>query len=247
MDATTHDAGYDGGNRLLDRLPAADREAVLRHLTMMTADEASGGISRGEPISAVYFPVDAVFSVIVELAGGDCYEADTVGREGVIGGELIFGSHVASRSVICQIGGRFAQMPADAFEQCLESVPSFRAAVGRALHLQWYRSQQTVACNFAHSALQRCARWILLTQDEVGRGEFTFRAEYLSMMLGVQAHVVVEPLAALQAIGAIRYADEVVTVVSGRRLREAACECYAVPTEYAQHLEARSRGRRTTR
>jgi CRP-like cAMP-binding protein len=230
---------YDGGNRTIDGLPAADRAEVMRHVTMMTAEEASGGISRGERITAAYFPIDAVFSVLVELSGGECYEADSVGREGFIGSELLLGADVASRSVICQVGGRFAQMSADAFERCVAHVPCFAAAVRRALLMQWYRAQQTIACNFAHTPVQRCARWTLLTNDAIGRPEFPLRAEYLAMMLGVQTHVVTEPMAVLQSVGAIRYAGEAVTVTSERRLREAACECYTGPVEHAKRLESR--------
>ncbi len=245
MDDTDH--GYSGGNRLIDGLPPADRAAIVTRLTMMTAEEASGGISRGERITAAYFPVDAVFSVLVELSGGDCYEADSVGREGLIGGELVFGTDVAARSVICQIAGRFAQMPREAFQQCFAETPAFATAVLRALMLQWYRAQQTIACNFAHTPVERCARWTLLTHDAIGRAEFTFRAEYLAMMLGVQTHVVTEPMAALEAIGALRYAGEAVTVVSDRRLREAACECYTAPVEYAQRIATRRPPQRETR
>jgi CRP-like cAMP-binding protein len=237
---------YDGGNRLIDSLPAADRESVIAHLTMMTAEEASGGISRGKPIEAAYFPIDAVFSVLVELSGGDCYEVDSVGRGGLIGGELIFDVGVASRSVICQIGGHFAQMPRDAFEECVANTPSFAAAVHRALLLQWYRAQQTIACNFAHTLIERCARWTLMTNDAVGRTEFTFRAEYLAMMLGVQTHLVEEPMTALEAMGALRFADDSVTIVSERRLREAVCECYHEPVDYARRIGMRRRGERAS-
>ncbi len=230
---------YAGGNRLIDDLPAAERDEVVRHLTVLTADETSGGISRGERITAVYFPIDAVFSVLVEVSRGECYEVDSVGRDALIGGEVIFGVEVASRSVICQIGGRFAQMPIDAFEQCLAKQPAFAAASQRALLLQWYRAQQTIACNFAHTLLERCARWTLLTHDAIGRPDFPLRAEYLAMMLGVRTHVVTEPMAALEAIGAIRFAGDAVTVVSERRLRAAACECYTAPVEYARRLEMR--------
>jgi CRP-like cAMP-binding protein len=243
MDATPN-VRYDGGNRVIDGLPPADRDAVVEHLTMMTAEEASAGIGRGEPIAAVYFPVDAVFSVLVELSGGDCYEVDTIGRRGLIGGELLLGAEVASRSVICQVAGRFAQMPVEAFERHLAQMPSFTTVVHRAVLLQSYRAQQTIACNFAHTLIERCARWALLTHDAVGRNEFTFRAEYLAMMLGVPTHVVAEPMAALQAIRAVRFADDAVSIVSEARLRDAACECYAAPAEYAQRLETRPRVQR---
>ena len=243
MDAAPN-ARYEGGNRVIDSLPPADRDKVVEHLAMMTAEEASAGISRGEPITAVYFPVDAGFSVLVELSGGDCYEVDTIGRGGLIGGEVVFGAEFASRSVICQVAGRFAQIPRDVFLQQLAQMPSFVTAVHEAMLLQTYRAQQTIACNFAHTLVERCARWILLTHDAIGRAEFTLRHEYLAMMLGVQTHVVAEPMAALQAIGAVSTDGEVVTVVSERELRDVSCECYVAPAEYARQLETPQQIRR---
>jgi CRP-like cAMP-binding protein len=229
MNDTTH-ASYDGGNRLIDGLPPAER------------GEASGGISRGEPITAAYFPIDSVFSVLVELDGGDCYEADSIGHEGFIGGELLLGAAAAARSVICQIGGQVAQMPLDAFERCAAELPVFAAAVHRGLLMQWYRAQQNIACNFAHPLVERCARWTLLTHDAVGRDEFPLRAEYLAMMLGVQTHVVTEPMAVLQTLGAIRYTGSCVTMSSEARLREAACACYSAPGEFRRQLEIAKAG-----
>ena len=133
---------------------------------------------------------------------------------------------LAPRSVICQIAGRFAQMPHDAFRRLRRANAAFASAVQHALLLQWYRAQQTIACNFAHSPAERCARWTLMTHDAVGAARVPVPRGVLAMMLGVQTHVVTEPMAALQAIGAIRYAGDMVTIVSERRLREAACECY---------------------
>ncbi len=132
-------------------------------------------------------------------------------------------------------------MSVDGFERCVAHVPPFAAAARHALLMQWYRAQQTVACNFAHTLVQRCARWTLLTHDAIGRPEFPLRAEYLAMMLGVQTHAVTEPMAVLQSIGAIRQGDEIVTVASERRLREAACDCYTAPVEHAKRLESRKR------
>ena len=213
------DVRYDGGNRLIDGLPAADRDDVIRHLTMMTAEEASGGISRGERYRGGVLPGRLGLLGPRRTGGGDCYEADSVGREGVIGGELLLGADVASRSVICQVGGRFAQMPAEAFLRCVGHMPSFAGTVHRALLMQWYRAQQTIACNFAHTLVERCARWTLLNHDAIGRAEFPLRAEYLAMMLGVQTHLVAEPMAVLQSIGAIRFDGDTVVIVSDLRLR----------------------------
>ena len=227
---------YEGGNRLLDGLSRTGRLGIVSNLAVLTAEEPSHGLARGEAVASVSFPIDAVFSVLVELHDGESYEVDTVGRSSLIGGEMLLGAPIAARSVICQLGGRFARMPVAAFSDAAERSTEFRTAVLRSLHLQWFRSQQTVACNFRHDFTERCARWILMTQDEVGRDAFHLRREYLSMMLGCAPAEIELPMQALETVGAIRYADEDVAVLSSGQLHEAACECFAATARYRRTI-----------
>ena len=46
-------------------------------------------------------------------------------------------------------------MPREAFQERVARMPAFASAVHHALLLQWYRAQQTIACNFAHSPVER--------------------------------------------------------------------------------------------
>jgi len=105
----------------------------------------------------------------------------------------------------------------------------FLAAVRESVRHQWFASEQTVACNFAHPIEQRAARWILMMQDQTGRERFPMRAEFISMMLGVPAAHVRAPLAALAELECIRYADEELTVISRDALQEHVCICYEGP------------------
>jgi CRP-like cAMP-binding protein len=217
---------YSGGNRILDGLAAKDRAALDEHLNVLTADEPSDLVRRQAPIEAVDFPIDAVFSVIAEFSDGRAYEVGTIGKEGLIGAEIVLNMRRAPRTVLCQIAGRYARVPAARFHDLLTRSSGFRDAVYRALMEQWFLSQQTVACNMGHTLEQRVARWILMTQDQVGRSEFPLRQEYLSIMLGVAPQMVQRPLAVIEYLGGIRCHNEIVLVVDRRQLIETACECY---------------------
>jgi CRP-like cAMP-binding protein len=217
---------YDGGNAILDRLPPAERAELLPDLTVATDEETRILWMRDDPIDRVHFPIDCVYSVVVELEQGHTYEVDVVGRGGVIGGELAIGGEVAPRTVMCQVGGRVARLSRDRFRTALAASQVFLAAVRESLRRQWFVSQQTVACNFAHTPEQRAARWILMTHDQIGRDRFPLRAEFLSIMLGMSATAVREPLAVLEHLGCIRFAEEQVAVVARRELHGFACECY---------------------
>lgn len=226
MESHSAERAYIGGNAILDRLTAADREHLLPQLNVSFEDEGNVLRARDRPIEAVHFPIDTVYSVVVELALGHTYEVGVIGRAGAVGAELAVGAQVSSRTVLCQSAGSVARLPSDEFKQALDRSPTFLAAVRESLRRQWFDSQQTVACNFAHTLEQRAARWILMTRDQVGRERFQMRAEFLSIMLGVPVARVSEPLALLEQLGCIRYGNDQLTVISPSGLQQYACECY---------------------
>jgi CRP-like cAMP-binding protein len=226
MDSRLTEGAYYGGNEILDRLSQREREALLPHLHVYHDDEANVLRTRDQPIDAVHFPIDAVYSVVVELSQGHTYEVDVIGRGGVVGAEIAIGAQRALRTVLCQAGGRVAQLPCHQFKDVLARNKTFLLAVRDSLRRQWFDSQQTVACNFVHTVEQRAARWILMTQDQSGRDHFPMRYEYLAIMLGIPQMKVHEPIGVLAQLDCIRYADEHVTVVSREALRNYVCECY---------------------
>ena len=225
MDPQT-EGGYPGGNAILDRLTAVEREQLLPGLSVIFEEESTVLHARDQRIDGVHFPIDAVYSVVVELERGQMYEVDVVGRAGAAGIELAIGARSAMRTVLCQAAGRVAHISGPEFMHALERSPAFLMAVRESLRRQWFESEQTVACNFAHSIEQRAARWILMMQDQTGRDRFPLRAEFLSMMLGVPDTQVYAPLAALAELGCLRYADEELTIVSRDALLEHVCICY---------------------
>jgi CRP-like cAMP-binding protein len=219
---------YTGGNTILDCLSEAERALLLPGLRVALDDEASLLYQRNESIVAVAFPIDAIYSVVVELPDGDAFEVDLIGREGVAGAEIALGAPASARSVLCEAGGRVANLPSEQFKAALTQSDPFLDAVRQSMRRQWFNSQQTVACNFAHTIVQRAARWILMTADKLGRDEFPLRMEFLSIMLGVAPHLVREPLDVLAAVGGIRYIDGCLTIISLQTLLDYACVCYAV-------------------
>lgn len=222
----SHSRAYHGGNTVLDRLTSAEREALFPRLSVCFVEEASVLRERDRPLDAVYFPIDAVLSIVVELTQGQMFEVGVIGRGGAVGAEIAVGARMASRTVLCQAEGRVALLSGEEFATALDRSRTFRTAVHESLRRQWFDSQQTVACNFAHPIEQRAARWILLTHDQIGHDDFPMRAEFLSIMLGIDAARIHPPLAALVELGCIRYADEQLTVLSRAALYEHACECY---------------------
>jgi CRP-like cAMP-binding protein len=217
--------GYRGGNTILDRLPPHERATLLPCLTTYVEEETAAVRLREQPIDSILFPIDAIYSVVAELSR-DAYEVAVIGREGVVGAEVLLGAEVAPRSVLCQGSGHTVRMGVAPFRAAVEQSPMFLASVRESLRRQWFISQQTVACNFAHSLEQRAARWILMSHDAIGRDVFPLRAEFFSMMLGVPAAELRTPMTTLQHALDIAYDGENVWIHSRVNLLEAVCECY---------------------
>ena len=219
-------ATYDGGNVILDRLPASDLEQLRPYLSVTTEDESTVTWQRAQTIGDVHFPIDGIYSIVVELGGGEAFEVGVVGRDGIVGAEIAIGADVAARSVICQAAGRVASLPADRFRAALRKSDELRTGAWESLRHQWFMSQQTVACNSAHSIEQRIARWVMMTADALGRTPFPLRFEFLQMMVGGDVAAIRSTMANLATIGAMAYDDEYVTIGEIGILRDMACECY---------------------
>lgn len=86
--------------------------------------------------------------------------------------------------------------------------------------------------------VERCARWLLLTHDRVGRDDFPLTHEFLAMMLGVRRPGVSVAAGTLQSAGFITYSRGNVHIADRAGLESAACECYAVTTQEYKRIFA---------
>lgn len=225
-------ARYAHGNSLIDALPAADRELLLPHLTVFEPEVPACIVHHGSAFDEVLFPIGAVFSTTASLRLGHAYEVAITGRHGVVGAELALGMETSPRSVFTQIDGRSARMPRSDFLRCIEVSRTLLGAVQRCLLRRLFIAEQFIACNFAHETAQRCARWILMLRDEVGRDAFQLRGEFLGMMLGLPPKGAVAAGGRLDSMGVVRYADEQLTIVDPETLSELACECYEAQRQF---------------
>jgi CRP-like cAMP-binding protein len=181
----------------------------------------------GEIIYDVYFPFDCVLSVVARLEGGEEIEVGTIGREGMSGIPLLMGGTTTENDCYCQVPGRAVKIPVAAFH-ALQLDEGFDALLDRYLQAYVNFLGQLTACNRLHTVYERCARWLLLTHDRVGRAEIRLTHEYLAMMLGSRRSGVSIALSTLQRAGYIRYAHGVITVLERAGLEETTCECYGV-------------------
>jgi CRP-like cAMP-binding protein len=218
-------AVYCSGNRLLDSLPPSDRVDLEADLEIIEIAAHKATHSAGTVMGYVDFPIDAVLSVVATLENGDSVEVGTVGSEGFVESDAALGSALSQRSSFCQVGGTIGRMTIARFEARMGSA-SFARLMRRNVRAALFSAQQFAACNVKHSILQRCARWLSMTDDRVGDSDFILTHEFLAIMLGVRRASVSEAADALQTMGAITYRRGAVTIVNRKLLNATACECY---------------------
>ena len=179
------------------------------------------------PLASVYFPLDCVVSVVTSMRDGTAIEVGSIGREGTTGVFATIGLTIPN-STFCQVDGQSLVMTIGRFQRLLAEIEPFSRAVQS--YLQGYLNvlAQLVACNRLHDLDERCARWLLMTYDRVGKESFPLTQEFLAMMLGVRRSGVTLAASGFQEAGFIKYTCGVITILDRASLEREACECYDV-------------------
>jgi CRP-like cAMP-binding protein len=213
-------------NKILSLLPPTDLEAVLEKSELVTVETKEIVFKRDAAIRHVHFPDDCVISLVTELDDGDQVEAMTVGNDGFAGIAIFNGLSSSRLKAIGQITGTSRRIAAADFRQLMVE----RAALDRLLHryaqLVFETVSQSAACNRLHVIEQRCARWLLMSQDRVGRSRFDLTQEFLAEMLGVRRPGVTVAMGILEKAGLITHGRGYITVVDRGGLEKVSCECY---------------------
>jgi CRP-like cAMP-binding protein len=182
----------------------------------------------GGPMESVFFPIDAVISVVTTLADGTSVEVGSIGSEGTTGIFAALGAPSVPNATFCQVDGRCFVMQRSKFEEYLRTVTRFREALNSYVVGYVNVLAQLVACNRIHPLDARCARWLLMTHDRVGRSRFPLTQEFLAMMLGVRRSGVTLAAAAFQDAGFIKYSRGRMEILDRAGLEKESCECYEV-------------------
>jgi len=209
-------------------MPADEQETIAPHLEPVKLELGRVVCEVNMPIEHVYFPEIGIISSLSVMADGSAVETATIGPEGMSGIAVFHGVDRTPEHAFVQVPGEGYRIASDVFRAALPSVPSLSAALHRYTAGLLTLIGQNSGCNRKHSVLQRCARWLLMTHDRIGRDGFELTHHILSQMLGVRRASVTEAALALSEDGAIEYRRGFVTVLDRKALERASCECYAI-------------------
>jgi CRP-like cAMP-binding protein len=223
-------------NRLIARLPSADVAAFLGRAKRVSCTLRESIFEVGQSFDRILFPISGMISLVTVLKDGTSLEAMAVGREGFVGLPLFHGIREARTKGICQIEGEFYQMAPDDFVSLMTNSSELRRILHRYAQLANEVIAQTAACNSMHLIEQRCARWLLLSADAVGRADFGLTHEFLSQMLAVRRPGVTVAIGGLERQGLIEHRYGKVALRDVEGLKRVACECYHTIAEKSREL-----------
>ena len=224
-------------NRLLARLPAADFQRLRPHLTTRPVVVKQVLHPVNEPVREVFFPNGGVASVTAVMKNGAMVEIATVGDEGFVGIEVLFGANRLSGETMIQVPDTNVEvLPVAIFKREIERRGPFYDCVRRYSQGFLIQMMQSAACIEVHPVLERCCRWLLMTHDRMRRDDFLLSHEFLAMMLGATRPTVTVVAGTLQKAGLIKYGHGHITILDRPGLEKASCECYETVRRHFDRL-----------
>jgi CRP-like cAMP-binding protein len=213
-------------NKILNLLPAKELDALLERSELVTIKSEEVVFRRHEPIRYAYFPDNCVISLVTEMSDGDSVEAMTIGNDGFVGLAVFHEVTSSWLKAIGQISGEARRIASKDFLEIARTSPNLYGLLHRYSQFVFETVSQSAACNRLHVIEQRAARWLLMSEDRVGRNKFDLTQEFLAEMLGVRRPGVTVAMGVLEKAGLIAHGRGNITVVDRAGLEKVACECY---------------------
>lgn len=223
-------------NDVLSALPSDDYQRLLPNLRPVAFALGQVICETGERLESIYFPTTCVISLVYTTVAGSTAEIGMIGRDGILGLALLFGSETMPHGAVAQIGGEAIAIKPKIMQNEFSRSASVRGVFLRYTQALLTQISQTAVCNRLHHMEQRLCRWLLLCQDRTDSEDLRMTQEFISQMLGGRRESVTVAAGRLQDAGLIQYARGRVRILDRRGLEHAACECYAVVKDECNRL-----------
>ncbi len=215
-------------NRLLAVLPPNEWLRWQSNLEVIELRLGQVLYESGGKMQYVYFPIDAIVSLLFVLENGASAEIAVVGNEGIVGVSLFMGGETTPSRAVVQSAGRCLRLNAQFLKnEFNDSLPVMHLLL-RYTQALITQMTQTAVCNRHHSLDQQLCRWLLLSMDRLAGSHLVMTQELIANMLGVRREGVTEAAGRLQKAGLISYSRGKIDVIDRKGLEARTCECYGV-------------------
>lgn len=215
-------------NHLFAALPEKTKERlrVMAEPVVLKRDEVLIGLEA--PFEYIYFPIDAIVSLLFVVDSGESTEVAVVGNDGLVGAVSLFsGKNACTKASVMSAGFAYRLPKQTVHDEFLSD--------GNALFIFLHYFQSliaqtsiTAACIRHHTIEQQFCKLLLLSLDRLPCNNLMLTQEVASIMLGVRREGISEAAVKLQRLGVIDYHRGHITVLHRPKLQKLSCECYAI-------------------
>ena len=227
------------GNRLLDTL-LRERPGLRTYFELIQPPAGHELYADGRPAIHIYFPVDAIVSIMLRLASGNASDVLTVGNEGLAGIAVWLGMDRNLETAVQQRSGTIVRIVGDDFCRVVAGSRRIRELLHHYIGYTLRFGSQTAVCNACHTVEERVCRWLLCAADRRSGCHVDMSQAALADVLGVRRQTIGEVALRLQRDRVIDYRRGDIELLDRSALEARACECYRTLREvYRRVLEPR--------
>jgi CRP-like cAMP-binding protein len=192
----------------------------------------------GDRIKHIYFPNDAVVSLLFDVDERRTVEVAMEGNEGAVGLAGYLGRVRSCNLSIVRDAGTAMRLDVNTLRRRAKERGRLQDLLHKSVHALVTQIAQLGICSRFHTIDARLARWLLMTQDRVGPRELHATHEAIARMLGVRRSGITAAASDLHTQNIIAYRRGLIEILDRRGLRAASCSCYGIiKRQYDDFLE----------
>jgi CRP-like cAMP-binding protein len=214
-------------NHIIARLMPMTRQRLLARCERFELRQDALLSERGQPLRYAVFPGSGFVALVIETVEHSALEVGMIGRESVLGAELILGVARSPWRALVLGPGEGWRIQAQALREVSATHPDLQKLLQGSVLVRLHQQALASACDRFHSIASRLARWMLMSQDRAQSPHFHVTQEFMARMLGVRRVSITLAASDLQREGLVSYRRGEVSVLDRTRLQARACSCYA--------------------
>ncbi len=215
-------------NRLLGALEPESFQRLSPALEPIKFEPGQILAAPGRSFSHVVFHATGLTSLLIGPNRPIGVEVGIVGRDGMVGLPVLFGTRNGPQEAVVQIGGEGWQIPAEDFARALREDESLRGVLLRYAHCMMIQVASTACANAQLSVEERLARWLLMCQARTDSPEIRLTHDFLARMLNVRRPGVTVATHVLEGEGMIKATRGRITVTDREKLKDFAGPSYGL-------------------
>jgi CRP-like cAMP-binding protein len=215
-------------NRILSMLARKEYRQLRLSLERVALPADKVLYAPGDVVRYIYFPNDAIVSLLFEVDGRRTVEVAMEGNEGAVGLAVFLGGARSYNLSVVRDAGTAMRLQTHLLNMYSHPGGRLQGLLHKYLHALVTQIAQAAVCNRFHSVDSRLARWLLMTRDRAGATELLATQELIAHKLGVRRSGITRAASDLQRENIIGYRRGRIEILDPRRLQAAACSCYGI-------------------